>query len=159
MDSYTDFGNARDLVWRNLAFSLASGRNFLLDIAKQKALRLLLYQVGQAFELTQYTDVNINIRVEPFTDEKFQPHGNMIGGSVSALAAVAGGCDSVTVLPEDENNVTMTRIARNVCNILREESLLSKVADPMAGAYALENIVGELAIASWKDFQHKVKQL
>jgi hypothetical protein len=29
----------------------------------------------------------------------------------------------------------------------------------MAGAYALENIVGELAIASWKDFQHNISQL
>ena len=159
MDTYTDFGYANDLVWRNLGLSLASGKNFLLDIAKQKALRLLLYQVGQAFELTHYTDVNINIRIEPLTDGKFQPHGNLIGGSVAALAAVVGGCDSVTVLPEDENNATMARIARNVCNILREESHLSNVADPMAGAYALESIVDELAIASWKDFQHNVTQI
>jgi methylmalonyl-CoA mutase N-terminal domain/subunit len=45
------------------------------------------------------------------------------------------------------------------CNILREESHLSNVADPMAGAYALESIVDELAIASWKDFQHNVTQI
>jgi methylmalonyl-CoA mutase len=159
MDIYTDFGYAKDLVWRNLGFSLASGNNFLLDIAKQKALRLLLYQVGQAFELTKYTDVKINIRVEPWTNEKFQPHGNMINGSVAALAAVAGGCDSLSVQPEDENNSTMERIARNVSNILREESHLGKVADPTAGAYALENFVDGLAIAAWKDFQHNVTQL
>ena len=81
----------------------------------------------------------------------------MISGTVAALAAVAGGCDSLTVVPEDENNATMARIARNVCNILREESHLTKVADPMAGAYAIEIIVNELAIAAWKDFQHNVK--
>ena len=157
MDIYTDSGVAKDLVWRNLAFSIASGKNFLIDIAKQKALRLLLFQLGSAFELTQFTDVDINIRVEPWTEEKFQPHANMISGSVAAIAAVAGGCDSLTVMPEDESNETMMRIARNVCNILREESHLNKVADPTAGAYAMENIVESLAIAAWKDFQRNVK--
>ena len=128
----------------------------MLDIAKQKALRLLLYQVGQAFELRDYTEVEINIRVEPWSDERFQPHSNMISGSVAALAAVAGGCNSLTILAEDENNMTMTRIARNVSNILREESHLNKVADPTAGAYAIENIVDRLAVTAWREFQRKV---
>ncbi len=159
MDSYTDSGYARDLIWRNLGFSIASSKNFLLDIAKQKALRLLLYQVGRAFELMTNNDVHINIRVEPWTDEKFQPHGSMISGTLAALAAVVSGCDSLTVVPEDENNATMARISRNVCNILREESHLTKVADPTAGAYAVESVVNELSIAAWRDFQHNVKLL
>jgi methylmalonyl-CoA mutase len=159
IDFYTDYGYASESIWRILGFSLASSKNFLLDIAKQKALRLLAYQVGHAFELTQYTDIHINVRVEPWTNEKFQPHGNMISGTVSALAAVVGGCDSLTVMPEDENNATMARIARNVSNILREESHLTKVADPTAGAYTVENIVNKLAIAAWADFQHYAKLL
>jgi len=159
MDTLTDAGYNGEFIWRNLSFSLASGNNFLLDIAKQKTLRLLLYQIGQAFSLNHYTEVEINIRVEPWNDERFQPHGNMISGAVAAIAAVAGGCDSLTVLPDDENNVTMTRIARNVSNILREESHLDKVADPTAGAYALDNIVDQLAVAAWSEFQHNVTQL
>lgn len=157
MDTFIDSGFPKDLVWRHTGFSLASSKNFLLDIAKQKALRLLLYQIGNAFQLTQYTDVDINIRVEPYIDEKFQPHANMINAPIAAIAAIAGGCDSLTVLPENENNETMTRIARNVCNILREESHLNKVADPTAGAYAIENMVDALAIVAWKDFQRNVK--
>ena len=159
MDYLTDAGYNKDLVWRNLSFSLASGRNFLLDIAKQKALRLLLYQMGLAFELTKYNEVEINIRVEPWTNDKFQPHGNMISGSVAAIAAVAGGCDSLTIHAEDENNATMARIARNVSNILREESHMDKVADPTAGSYAIDNIIDQLAAAAWTEFQQSVKQL
>ena len=83
----------------------------------------------------------------------------MISGTMGALAAVVGGCDSLTVMPENENNATMARIARNVSNILREESHLSKVADPTAGAYAVENVVNKLAIAAWTDFQHNAKLL
>lgn len=158
MDTLTDAGHSKELIWRNLSFSLASGKNFLLDIAKQKALRLLLYQVGRAFELRDYTEVEINVRVEPWSVERFQPHSNMISGSVAALAAVAGGCNSLTILAEDENNMTMTRIARNVSNILREESHLNKVADPTAGAYAIENIVDRLAVTAWGEFQREVMQ-
>ena len=158
IDTLTDGGHPKEFIWRNLSISLASGKNFLLDIAKQKALRLLLYQVGQAFELRDYTEVEINIRVEPWSDERFEPHSNMISGSVAALAALAGGCNSLTILAEDENNMTMTRIARNVSNILREESHLNKVADPTAGAYAIENIVDRLAVTAWGEFQREVMQ-
>ncbi|HEX6893420.1 MAG TPA: methylmalonyl-CoA mutase family protein [Chryseolinea sp.] len=159
MDTLTEVGYNKDFIWRNLSFSLASGKNFLLDVAKQKALRLLLYQIGQAFELNHYTEVEINVRIEPWKDERFQPHSNMIGGPVAALAAVAGGCDSLTVLAEDENNATMTRIARNVSNILREESHMNKVADPTAGSYAIDNMIDQLAIAAWSEFRHKITQL
>jgi methylmalonyl-CoA mutase len=159
MDTLTDAGYDKDFIWRNLSFSLASGKNFLLDIAKQKALRLLLYQIGQTFELQHYTEVEINIRIEPWRDERFEPHSNMISGPVAAIAAITGGCDSLTLLAEDENNVTMTRIARNVSNILREESHMDKVADPTAGSYAIDNIIDRLAIAAWKEFQHKITQL
>jgi len=159
MDFYTDSGYTSEFIWGLLGVSLASSKNFLLDIAKQKALRLLFYQVGHAFKLTQYTDIHINVRVEPWTDEKFQPHGNMISGTVAGLAAVIGGCDSLTVMPENENNATMARIARNVSNILRDECHLTKVADPTAGAYAVENVVNKLAIAAWTDFQHNANLL
>ena len=159
MDKLTDAGLKKEFVWRNIGFSIASGKNFLLDIAKQKALRLLLYQVGNAFQLADYNEVEINIRVEPFNDDRFQPQANMISGSVAALAAVIGGCDSLTIIPEDESNETMARIARNVSNILREESHLNKVADPVSGAYALESIVDQLAISAWKEFQQNVNTL
>lgn len=156
MDKLTDAGHSKEFVWRNIGFSIASGKNFLLDIAKQKTLRLLLYQIGRAFELADSSEIEINIRVEPFVDDRFQPQGNMISESVAALAAVIGGCDSLTIIPEDETNETMTRIARNVSNILREESHLNKVADPVSGAYAVESIVDQLAVAAWREFQQNV---
>ena len=69
-----------------------------------------------------------------------------------------GGCDSLTVIAEDENNTTMNRVARNVSNIIREEALLDKVSDPLAGAYAIENMVDQIAEAAWMEFQHKMNQ-
>ena len=102
--------------------------------------------------------MEINIRVEPWREERLQPHGNMISSSVAAIAAIAGGCDSLTIIPEDETNETMVRIARNVNNILREESHFGKVSDPIAGSYAIESMVHQLASEAWKDFQGSISQ-
>ena len=50
----------------------------------------------------------------------------------------------------------MNRIARNVSSILRDESYLSKVADPTAGSYYLDNLTADLSEKAWQKFQSKV---
>jgi methylmalonyl-CoA mutase len=77
----------------------------------------------------------------------------MLRSTTSSIAAICGGCDSLTVFPEDESNSMMQRMARNTSVILREESHLSKVADPLAGAYAIEVMIDTLAKESWQKFQ------
>jgi methylmalonyl-CoA mutase len=52
----------------------------------------------------------------------------------------------------------MNRVARNVSSIILEEAHLNMVADPAAGAFAIENIVDNLAEAAWKQFQSDIKQ-
>jgi methylmalonyl-CoA mutase len=51
----------------------------------------------------------------------------------------------------------MSRIALNVSTILREESHLAKVADPVAGAYYIEALTDQLAQKTWHQFQAIVK--
>jgi methylmalonyl-CoA mutase len=48
------------------------------------------------------------------------------------------------------------RVALHISNILKEESHLDKVSNAVGGAYAIENIVNELAPAAWHDFQNKM---
>jgi methylmalonyl-CoA mutase len=149
-----------DVVGR-IAFSLATENNFLLNIAKFKALRLLWYQVVRAYGIGKFavSDLHLHARHSPWTKEKFQPHGNMLAGTVSALAAIAGGCDALTVHAEDENNIMMNRISRNIAAVLREESHLDKVSDPLAGAYALDVMVNDIAQKAWERFQADVKKI
>jgi methylmalonyl-CoA mutase len=159
MDVLTNKGVEKEIVWRNISLSFSAGPDFFLEIAKLKALRVLWYQLAHAFELRNYrhTDIQIHVRSEAWIDDKFQPLGNMLRSTSAALAAVMGGGDSITIAAEDEDNIMMNRIARNVSNILREEAHLNKVSDPAAGAYAIENMVHEIAQAAWTDFQHQMK--
>jgi methylmalonyl-CoA mutase len=140
-------------------FSLPCGTSFLETIAKLNVLRMLWFQVAQAYGFKNFrpSDLKIHARSEVWAQQNFQPHGNMIKATSSSIAAILGGCDSLTVLAEDEMNATMNRVARNVSNILREESHLNKVADPVAGSYVLQHMQNELASKAWSMFQLKMK--
>jgi methylmalonyl-CoA mutase len=145
----------------NIAFSLPMENNFLMNIAKLKALRMLWFQVVRAHGDRDFSpdQLQIHCRCEPWVDEKFQPHGNMLSGTISSLAAIAGGCNALAVYPEDGDNITMSRIARNIAAVLREESHLDKVSDPLAGAYALQVMVDDLAKKAWMLFQSDVQKI
>lgn len=160
MDAMTDLGMEKDSVFKAISVSLSCEENCFITIAKLKAIRLLWYQLSQAFEIPHYLPGNLQVHAssEKWPEEKFQPHGNMINNTTQALAAVLGGCNSLTIIPEEEKNEMMNRMARNVSNILKEESHVDKVADAMAGAYAVENMVHELSQAAWKDFQNKARE-
>lgn len=143
-------------IFKSISFSLAAGNSFIESIAKLKTLRMLWYQVAQAYGLTNYkvTDLHIRVTVEMEAAEKFPPHENMLKDTFSAMAAVLGGCDSLTIYTDPEQAL-LSRVARNVSSILREESFLNKVADPLAGAYALDAMMQEMARKAWAMFQLK----
>ncbi|HYG02675.1 MAG TPA: methylmalonyl-CoA mutase family protein [Chryseosolibacter sp.] len=139
----------------SIAFSLESKADFLTDIAKLKTLRLLWFQVVMAYGIKNFApeDIHIHVTSSPWIKDEFQPHGNMLKATTSAMAAIIGGCDALTVLPEDENNPTMDRIARNVSSVLREESHFDKVSDPLAGSYIIEAMIDQMAQEAWSMFQ------
>jgi methylmalonyl-CoA mutase len=123
---------------QKICFSVSISANFFSSIAKLKALRALWADMAG----TQA--VCIHAQTVRFTKETYQPHGNLIYETYAAMAGVLGGCDQLTVIPEDASQSTMVRIARNVSLILREESYLSKVADPLAGSYFIDSLVGQV---------------
>lgn len=79
-----------------------------------------------------------------FVKEAYQPHGNLIYATFAAVAGILGGCDRLTIVPENASHPTQIRVARNVSSILREESFLSKVADPLAGSYFIDSVVEQI---------------
>ena len=124
--------NYKELSSR-IGFSVSIGTDFFLEIAKLKALSILWNR--EAF---------IHARSEAWLNDSFQPHGNMLKSTTAGMAAVAGGCSALTVFPEKETDSNMNRIARNVSNVLREESHFNKVADATAGSYYVEALTKQL---------------
>jgi len=85
------------------------------------------------------------------------PYVNLLRGTVAAFAAGVGGADSLTVLPFTQAlglpDGFARRLARNTQVILIEESNLHRVADPSAGAGAIEERTEKLAAAAWELFR------
>ena len=159
LDTLTDLGMEKEIIFRAISLSFSASENFLINIAKLKAVRMLWYQLSQAFEIPNYTpdDLDIHVTSHKLNSGNFHPQGNMIKNTTDALSAVLGGCNALTLLADEEDSEMTNRIALNVSNILKEESHLDKVTHAVAGAYAVENMVNQLAQASWKDFQKNIR--
>lgn len=140
-----------------ISFLVSIGPDFFLEMAKLKSLRSLWHQVNGAYNVTSSKSLHLHVRSSVWDKDSFQPHGNMINATTSAMAAIAGGCDSLTIAPEDDNNETMKRIAVNVSSILREESHFANVADPTAGSYYIDALTNQLSEKAWRKFQSLVK--
>ena len=88
---------------------------------------------------------------------KYDPWVNMLRTCVAAFAAGVGGADAVTVLPFDSRlglpDAFGRRIARNTSALLVHESHVAEVADPAGGAYAVERLTDDLAVAAWAELQ------
>ena len=157
INSCTEGGMPADWIINQLAFSVSVGTDFFLDIAKIKSLRNLWHQVVAAYGAVNPAPLHIHAISKPWVNELYQPHSSMIKSVTAAMAAIAGGCNSLTIEPEDEGDAMMGRVARNVSSILREESHFSKVADPTAGSYFMDSLVLQLSEKAWATFQSQVK--
>lgn len=158
IDTITSDGLDPKLAIDNLAIVIHLSNDYFGEMARIRAIRNLFFQLAQAYQVGDFKpeDLYIHCISPAWTDEKYQPHANMLKSTTAAMAAILGGCDSLTVEPEDHNNPLMVRIARNVSLVLKEESFFNKTVDPVAGAYFIEVLCDKIAQKAWKSFQTKL---
>lgn len=146
-------------LFKAIAFSLPTDAVLVETIAKFRALRLLWHGVAHAYGLIDYkaADLWIHARSSAVGDGAYGPHENMLKATFSAMAAVSGGCNGLTV-ECDASSPLAVRQARNISLILREESSFDRVVDPFAGSFALEAVTRAIAAKAWALFQEKWKR-
>lgn len=139
-------------------FAVNLSTDFFIEIAKLKALRMLWHKILSAYGSHLHAKtIHVHATSEAWISDSFEPHGNMLKATTAGLAAILGGCTSITLIPADQTDERLARIARNVSHLLREESHINKVADPTAGSYYLEQLIHELSESAWKKFLQNVK--
>jgi methylmalonyl-CoA mutase len=151
-DHGIELETARGLIF----FRLAADQDQFLTIAKFRAVRKLWARIEEACGLaSRPAFVTAETAWRMMT--KRDPHGNIVRGTIAALAAAVGGADSVTVLPFTAAlglpDAFARRIARNTQTILIEEANIHRVADPAAGSGAIEALTDRLCAAAWTLFQ------
>lgn len=148
-----------DNLFSHICFSMPANASLVETVAKLKALRMLWFQVVQAYGINDYkpSDLHIHVYSARVEDGAYGPHENMLKGTFAAIGAVAGGCNSLSVESEAQPPF-VPRHARNISAILREESFFGHAADPFAGAYAVDSITNAVAEKAWSMFQEKWQQ-
>lgn len=145
-----------DAARRMIYFRMSADADQFLTIAKLRAVRKLWARVEAACGLApRPTHVAAETAWRMLT--RRDPTVNMLRNTIAVAAAGLGGADSITVLPHTAPlglpDRFARRVARNTQLVLLEESNLAKVADPAAGAGAVEDLTQALCTAAWSQFQ------
>jgi methylmalonyl-CoA mutase len=148
-------GTSSEQAMARTVIRMAVGTSYFMEIAKFRALRVLLARFLSAYGVQEAT-YTVHAITSAFYDAKATPYTNMLRATTEAMAAVLGGCDVLTVRPYDavfglETDFSQ-RIARNIATLLRDESYLDKVADPAAGSYYIDTLTAQLTEAAWTLF-------
>jgi len=154
--SALDKGSDLNVTVAHIAFYFNIGGDFFLEVAKLKAFRRLWRQVIGAYGLECNENRTLIYGVSnPWNNKAYEPNANMLKGTTAAISAILGGCNAITILPDEEGDAPgfKDRVARNVLTILREESHLNQTADPTAGSYYLETLVDQISKVAWAQFQ------
>jgi methylmalonyl-CoA mutase len=141
---------------RQVAFMLAADADQFLSLAKFRAMRKLWARAEEAAGLAP-RPIRLHGETAWRMVTRRDPYMNWLRATVATFAAGLGGADSIAVLPHTAAlglpDHFARRIARNMQLILQEESNLHRVADPSAGAGAVEDLTEKLCGAAWSLFR------
>jgi len=124
------------------------GDAYFVEIARLRALRILWTNSLRALELEKpslFVEGRFSQR-----DMTSDVHHNMIAAGSKALSAICGGVDRLIIAPsETEPTSFHRRISRNIHHILRYESKLDTIKDPVKGSYYIESLTQQLVERAW----------
>ena len=141
-----------------LNFTFPTGSDFMMEIAKMRAFRMLFSFVaeqlgGKGAALSPF----ILAQSARWNKSRYDAHTNLLRTTTEAISAAMGGAHAITVSAFDKllgpENAFSTRLARNIQHILKHESYLDKVADPAGGSYYIEHLTQKLITEAWACFQ------
>jgi len=134
-----------------LSFFFGIGMNFFMEVAKLRAARLLWAELVEK-EFKPKNPKSLMLRTHCQTSgvslTSQDPYNNIIRTTIEAMAAVLGGTQSLHTNSFDEALALPTpfsaQIARTTQLILKEESGITNVVDPLAGSYYIESLTASL---------------
>ncbi len=129
----------------------------LVGIAAVRAARLCLLRIQAALGADLRTGPRIACVTTRTGLSALDPWTNVLRASAEAVAAAVGGADAITCTPWDAalgvSDVGAQRLALTSQAVLAREGHLGAVADPAAGAYAIETWTQQIAEAAWVRWQ------
>ena len=150
IDGLMDDGWNIEEIYPQLFISISIGTKYFLEISKLRALKLLLHSVLASYSenYLEFPPVYLYGYSERYVNDDYSPHEGIVKSTYAAMAGIIGGCDGITIQPENDE-LNASHIALNIFNLLKEETFLDKVSDPGAGSYYIESITDQLIQNTW----------
>lgn len=153
LDELTDNTFPAPHVLPRFAFQVTGTNNFFSDVVIIRSLKILFQRLALAYGVSG-VQAFVQYVVPASTSSAYDPHGAMISGSLSALSAVSASVDALTVAIENQNSAMHMHTARSISLLLKEESKLDKVIDPLAGSYFIENMTSAVVEHVWANLKN-----
>jgi methylmalonyl-CoA mutase len=142
-----------------LSFFWNAGMNFFMEMAKQRAARLLWARLMKPFN--PKSEKSLMLRAHTQTSgwslTSRDVYNNIVRTCIEAMAATQGhtqslhtnSFDEALALPSDFS----ARISRNTQLFLQQESGTTRIVDAWGGSYYVERLTHDLAVKAWGHLQ------
>jgi methylmalonyl-CoA mutase len=154
LDKLTDSGLDALVIANNVFFSLSIGTDYLSEIAKLRAFRMLHSRIleGYGCEKSEIPEAFLHAETSDLYHANTMEHTNIIRTTSEAMSAVIGGCNALTIHVFDQGSDFAERIAMNISSIITFESGMINVPDPASGSYFMDNRSMMIAESAWDLF-------
>ena len=133
--------------FQEITFKVAIGPNYFFEIAKLRALRILWRTIAGAYGIV--SDCHIIAVPTKRNKTLYDYNVNMLRTTTECMAAILGGSNTVQNISYDsiyhKTNDFGERIAKNQLLIVKHESYLDKVHNPVDGTYYVEKLTSQLS--------------
>ena len=157
--SLMDAGVTIDEASACMQFNFAAGSSYFPQIAKLRAFRWMWKRVIEAYNPVHACSVNtfVHVSTSRYLQTAKDKHNNLLRATTQTMSAYVGGANSVSVLPYNMGapgvDESALRWARNIQQLLLEESYFGQFKSAADGSYYIEELTGQLVQAAWKQFQ------
>ncbi|MCD8186794.1 MAG: methylmalonyl-CoA mutase, partial [Rikenellaceae bacterium] len=138
-----------------LSFFWAIGMNHFMEIAKMRAARFLWAKIVKTFHPKNPKSLALRTHSQTsgWSLTEQDPFNNVARTAIEAMGAALGHTQSLHTNALDEAIALPTdfsaRIARNTQIYLQEETNITRVVDPWAGSYYVEQLTQEIVEKAW----------
>ena len=143
-------------VFENVNFKLAIGSEYFVEISKFRAFNSLLAEIADKYGVIGQTHTTV-AKTSIWSKSVTDPHTNLLRATTEAMSAILGNVDGILIDAYDKefNDASdfSSRIAGNISTILKEESYLGKVANPVDGSYYIEEVSAKIAAKALELFK------
>jgi len=144
-------------ILASLSILIGIGSDYFMEIAKLRALRILVKNLAKAYDVNEELSFTIFAENGLLSFSSKDPDTNILRSTTACMSAVIGGCDHLIIQAHDKLghkwHESGDRIARNIQLMMKHEAHLDKVRDAGSGSYYIEWLTKEIAEKAWKKFK------